>query len=82
MEVVYARCAGLDVHQKTVVACVLVSVPDGTVQSTVRTFSTMTADLARLSAWLSEEQVACVALESTGCIGSPCSTSWRRAATQ
>ena len=66
MEVVYARCAGLDVHQKTVVACVLVSGPDGTVQSTVRTFSTMTADLARLSAWLSEEQVACVALESTG----------------
>jgi transposase len=66
MQVVYERCAGLDVHQKTVVACVLVSGANGTVQDTVRTFSTMTADLARLSAWLGEQQVACVALESTG----------------
>lgn len=66
MQVVYARCAGLDVHQKTVVACVLVSGPEGTMQETVRTFSTMTADLARLSAWLGEQQVMCVALESTG----------------
>jgi len=66
MQVVYERCAGLDVHQKTVVACVLVSGPDGATQDTVRTFSTMTTDLARLSAWLSEEQVAGVALESTG----------------
>lgn len=66
MQVVYERCAGLDVHQKTVVACVLVSGADGTVRDTVRTFSTMTADLARLSGWLREQQVACVALESTG----------------
>lgn len=66
MQVVYERCAGLDVHQKTVVACVLVSRPDGTAQDTVRTFSTMTADLVRLAAWLREQQVACVALESTG----------------
>ena len=66
MQVVYERCAGLDVHLKTVVACVVVSGPDGTVQETVRTFSTMTADLERLAAWLAEQQVACVALESTG----------------
>lgn len=66
MQVVYERCAGLDVHQKTVVACVLVSGPDGTIQETVRTVSTMTADLEQLSRWLTEQQVACVALESTG----------------
>lgn len=66
MQVVHARCAGLDVHKKTVVACVLVTAEDGTVTETVHTVSTMTADLAALSRWLREQQVACVALESTG----------------
>lgn len=66
MQVVYERCAGLDVHLKTVVACVLVSTPEGTVHDQVRTFSTMTADLERLAAWLAAQQVECVALESTG----------------
>ena len=66
MEVVHERCAGLDVHKKTVVACVLVSGPQGTVHATVQTFPTMTADLERLSAWLVEQRVSNVALESTG----------------
>ena len=66
-------------HQKTGVACVLVRGPDGAVRSTVRTLSTMTADLARLSAWLGEEQVACVAL---ACTGFRCATSWRRVTTR
>jgi transposase len=66
MQVVYERCAGLDVHQKSVVACVLASQPDGSLAEVVRTFSTMTADLERLGRWLREQRVACVALESTG----------------
>src|SRR5690348_1226552 len=66
MQVVYERCAGLDVHQKSVVACVLASRPDGSLAEVVRTFSTMTADLERLGRWLREQRVACVALESTG----------------
>jgi transposase len=44
MQVVYERCCGLDVHKRTVVACVLVTQPDGQVQRDVRTFGTMTAD--------------------------------------
>ena len=44
MKVVYARCCGLDVHQKTVVACILLTDADGTVQREVQTFGTMTAD--------------------------------------
>src|SRR5260221_7670011 len=52
MQVVYERCCGLDVHKRTVVACVLVTHPDGTVQREVRTFGTMTADLLALSDWL------------------------------
>ena len=47
MQVIYERCAGLDVHKKTVVACVLT--PAG--QET-RTFATMTADLLALADWL------------------------------
>jgi hypothetical protein len=45
MQVEYARCCGLDGHQKSVVACVLVTAEDGSVQRQVRTFATMTADL-------------------------------------
>jgi len=66
MQVVYQRCAGLDVHKLTVVACVLISQEDGKVHEQVRTFGTMTADLAALSQWLQEGKVEQVALESTG----------------
>ncbi len=45
MQVQYARCCGLEVHHKSVVACVLLTAENGTVQRHVRTFGTMTADL-------------------------------------
>jgi transposase len=63
---VYSRCAGLDVHKKTVVACVLTSIGAGKTKQAIKTFSTMTADLERLRAWLVAEQVERVAIESTG----------------
>ena len=66
MNVVYARCCGLDVHQKSVVACILLTDPDGTVHREVATFGTMTADLLALNDWLNMRQVAQVAMESTG----------------
>src|SRR5258708_13204141 len=66
MQVVYERCCGLDVHKRTVVACVLVTHPDGTVQREVRTFGTMTADLLALSDWLSARGISVLAMESTG----------------
>lgn len=66
MQVLYRRCAGLDVHKKTVVACVLTSTEQGTATPKVKTFSTMTRDLAALSQWLAEQQVEQVCLESTG----------------
>jgi transposase len=66
MDVVYARCAGLDVHKKSVVACVLVSGGTRGVRKQVKTFGTMTQDLEALSAWLTELRVEQVALESTG----------------
>src|SRR5919201_1921327 len=66
VQVVYERCCGLDVHKETVVACVLRPAADGRVQREVRTFSTMTASLRALSAWLRTQQVEQVAMESTG----------------
>jgi transposase len=61
MQVMHERCAGLDVHKKTVVACVLT--PAG--QET-RTFGTMTVDLLSLSDWLLACGCTQVAIESTG----------------
>ena len=66
MQVLYPRCAGLDVHKKTVVACVLTSTSKGTATPVVKTFKTMTRDLEALSAWLVTLQVEQVCLESTG----------------
>ena len=47
LQVLYARCAGLDVHKKTVVACVLLTAANGRVTKEVRTFATTTAGLPR-----------------------------------
>lgn len=66
MQVLYERCCGLDVHKKTVVACVLITLPSGEVHKQVRTFATTTADLLALADWLASLQVSHVAMESTG----------------
>lgn len=69
MEVVFERCAGLDVHQKTVVACVRTPGPSkkrGEQNREVRTFSATTPGLLALHSWLTEREVTHVAMESTG----------------
>ncbi len=71
MEVVYSRCAGLDVHKKTVVACVMVSGPKGQLDKEIRTFETMTDDLLKLSDWLTAKGITQVAMESTGVYWKP-----------
>lgn len=71
MDTVYERCAGLDVHKKTVVACVLTPGTDGQPRKQVRTFGTMTADLLALRDWLEAEDCTHVAMESTGVFWHP-----------
>ncbi len=66
METIYQCCAGLDVHKKTVVACVITQEGQQT-----RTFSTMTKALLELADWLLECQVTHVALESSGVYWKP-----------
>ena len=71
MDVVYPRCSGLDVHKKTVVACVIVPGAKGKPQKTIRTFGTMTGDLLALGDWLAEQEVTHVAMESIGVYWQP-----------
>ena len=72
MDVVFTHCCGLDVHKKSVTACVLIPKPSGTgVQRLVCTFKTTTNGLQRLSGWLSEHGVTHVAMESTGVYWKP-----------
>jgi transposase len=70
MDVLYRRCAGLDVHKDTVVAAVRLA-GDGAAQGTVRTFDTTTPGLLALSAWLSESGCTHVAMEATGVYWKP-----------
>jgi transposase len=70
MEVLYPRCAGLDVHKATVVAAVRL-VAGANVVREVRTFATTTAGLLELAAWLSENGCTHVAMEATGVYWKP-----------
>jgi transposase len=66
MHVVHARCAGLDVHKKSVVAAVRLLNADGSLTTQVRSFGTTTSALLDLLAWLLILEVSHVAMESTG----------------
>jgi transposase len=73
MNVVYDRCCGLDVHKKSVVAC-LITPPSGSAGNSnkeIRTFGTMTADLLALADWLRQAGCTHVAMESTGIYWKP-----------
>jgi transposase len=71
MEVVHARCCGLDVHKETVVACLLAPGADAQTKPDVRTFGTLTDDLLALGNWLAEAGCTHVAMESTGVYWKP-----------
>jgi transposase len=71
MELMIARCAGLDVHQATVVATVRVPGETGARRIVTETFGTMTPDLLALRDWLQAYGVTHVALESTGVYWKP-----------
>jgi transposase len=71
MQTVIERGCGLDVHQATVVACLLIVRKDGKVQKQMRTFGTTTRELVGLREWLLSEGCTQVALESTGVYWKP-----------
>ena len=71
MQVVYPCCCGLDVHKKSITACVLWAEARGEKRKEKRVFGTFTRDLLKLSDWLRECGVRQVALESTGIYWKP-----------
>jgi transposase len=74
MDVLVECAAGLDVHQASIVACVLVGRPGEKPRKEIRRFGTMTADLEALRDWLAEWRVSHVGMESTGVCWKPVHT--------
>ena len=70
MEMLYPKCAGLDVHQPSVVACLRIA-EGARASHEVRTFETTTQGLLALADWLRESGCTHVAMESTGVYWKP-----------
>src|SRR5262245_27871531 len=66
MDILFERCCGLDIHKRTVVACLVVPGSNGQPVKDVRSFGTMTDELLQLADWLSAAGCTHVAMESTG----------------
>jgi transposase len=71
MNLMYERCAGLDVHKRNVVVCAIIADTKDHRHKEWRTFSTMTPDLLLLRDWLKVLGVTQVAMESTGVFWKP-----------
>ena len=77
MKELIKNCAGIDVHKKTAVVCIMAG-SGSKVKKQVRTFGTMSEDLRALGRWLIENNVQEVAIESTGIYWITClSTYWK-----
>jgi transposase len=66
MDIVFERCCGLDIHKKSITACVIVGK-----KKEIQTFGTMTDDLLQMTAFLKERDVQMTAMESTGSFWKP-----------
>ena len=71
MHVVYPYCCGLDVHKRSITACLLRSEASDRGHPEIRRFGTMTRDLLELADWLQSHHVTHVAMESTGVYWKP-----------
>ena len=70
MDLLHRRCAGLDVHKDTVVACARIVEPDRT-DKDIGTFATTTSGLLELADWLSAHGCTHVVMEATGVYWKP-----------
>ena len=71
MEILYPRCAGLDVHKESVSVCVLTPGPQAEPDKQIEQFGTTTGELRRLREWLGAKGVTHAAMESTGVYWKP-----------
>ena len=66
MQVVHPRCAGLDVHKRTIVVCILITLDNGNFEKHERTFGTMTPEILELLQWFQEMKITHAVMESAG----------------
>ena len=71
MDIIYERCCGVDVHKRSVAACLIVPGTHGEPRKEIQTFGTMPEDLLELSDWLAAVGCTHVAMESTGVYWKP-----------
>ena len=71
MDVVNERCCGLDIHKRTISACVISSSQTSRAKKQMRVFGTMTCDLLALADWLNELGITHAAMEATGVYWKP-----------
>jgi len=71
VSLLYRRCAGLDVHKKSISVCARVRDGDHRSKTESATFGTMTCDLQAMADWLKTRKVRHVAMESTGVYWQP-----------
>jgi len=67
----YRRCAGMDVHKKSLSVCVRIRTARDQCQTETAVFRTFTHDLEQMAEWLKQRQVRHVAMESTGVYWKP-----------
>lgn len=77
MEVVNERCAGIDIHEKTVQVCCITPDALGQRHKSLQRFATKTQDLLILSAWLKPAGCTHMAMEVPGCIRNLFTTFWK-----
>jgi len=71
MEPIYTSCCGLDVHKRSIQACIRRLGPDGRIHQETRSFGTMTRDILEMADWLAVAGVTHVTMESTGVYWKP-----------
>ena len=71
MTLIYRRCAGMDVHQKSISVCARIRTARNTFTTETAVFRTFTQDLEKMAAWLKERRIRNVAMESTGVYWKP-----------
>jgi transposase len=71
MDVLYARCSGIDVHKRFVVACLSCVQANGSRRKEIRQFGTMTNEIVALKEWLKAAGCSHIAMESTGVYWKP-----------
>lgn len=71
LSIVHPICCGLDVHKRSISACLLIQNESGQINEEIREFETFTDVLYELKAWLIENNCPVAAIESTGVYWQP-----------